>query len=207
MFYGRRLRGHLPHLPGANDLDIANAQAGADHRKSLMNDLETKPATPLKKLSVDQTVVVQDPHTKYWDTKGRITGIRPTGRSYDVLLNSGKMSTRNRAFLRPIHDSIIEDDNAKQPKPPDYATVLSKPRRSARLAKKWIIEKAKCHGKTFLSAAKFPYTFLHIAYSLHFTHVHHKYTLLSICNTLSYLVKFSKILLKNFKGELLGASN
>ena len=111
MFYGRRLRGRLPHLPGANDLDIANAQAGADHRKSLMNDLETKPATPLKKLSVDQMVLVQDPHTKSWDTKGRITGVRPTGRSYDVLLNSGKTSTRNRAFLRPIHDSIIKDDD------------------------------------------------------------------------------------------------
>ena len=118
-----------------NDLDIANAQAGANHRKSLMNDLEAKPATPLKKLSVDQMVLIQDPHTKSWDTKGRITGIRPTGRSYDLLLNSGKTSTRNRAFLRPIDDIILKDDNSKQPKPPDNVTVLSKPRRSARLAK------------------------------------------------------------------------
>ena len=135
MFYGRRLRGRLPHLPGANDLDIANAKAGADHRKSLMVDLETKPATQLKKLSVDQMVLVQDPHTKSWDTKGRITGIRPTGRPYDLLLNSGKTATRNRVLLRPISDNIFKDDNSKQPKPPDNVTVPPKPRRSTRLAK------------------------------------------------------------------------
>ena len=35
MFFGRRLRGKLPHLPGANDLEISNAKAGADNRKEL----------------------------------------------------------------------------------------------------------------------------------------------------------------------------
>ena len=33
MFFGRRLRGKLPHLPGANDLEISNAKAGADNQK------------------------------------------------------------------------------------------------------------------------------------------------------------------------------
>ena len=36
MFFGRCLRGKLPHLPGSNNFDIANAKAGADYRKELM---------------------------------------------------------------------------------------------------------------------------------------------------------------------------
>ena len=131
MFFGRRLRGRLPHLPGANDLDIANAKAGADHRKSLMNDLENKPATPLKQLLIDQAVLVQDPQTKSWNAKGRITGIRPNGRSYDVQLDSGKTFIRNRAFLRPIRDGISEDNNSTS-----LPITGFEPRRSARLSKK-----------------------------------------------------------------------
>ena len=40
MFFGRRLRDRLPHLPGANDLEIANAMAGANNRKMLMEQQE-----------------------------------------------------------------------------------------------------------------------------------------------------------------------
>ena len=134
MFFGRRLRGRLPHLPGANDMDIANAIAGADQRKSLMDDLQLKPATPLTKLSINQRVLVQDPHTKSWNIKGRITDIRPTGRSYDVLLDSGKTVTRNRAYLRPIHDGTKE--NGKSGQPDERPAVNIQVRRSARLSRK-----------------------------------------------------------------------
>ena len=136
MFFGRRLRGRLPHLPGANDLDIANAKAGADHRKSLMEHHDHKPATPLRKLSINQRVLVQDPHTKSWNVKGRITDIRSTGRSYAILLNSGKSITRNRAYLRPIRDGTHDDDNSGQPDPNDRPKVNIQPRRSARLSRK-----------------------------------------------------------------------
>ena len=134
MFFGRRLRGRLPHLPGANDMDIANAIAGADQRKSLMDDLQLKPATPLTKLSINQCVLVQDPHTKSWNIKGRITDIRPTGRSYDVLLDSGKTVIRNRAYLRPIHDGTKENDKSGQPD--QRPAVNTQVRRSARLSRK-----------------------------------------------------------------------
>merc|ERR1712020_630833 len=93
MFFGRRLRGRLPHLPGANDLDIANAKAGADQRKTLMET--TKPGTPLKQLEVGQRVLIQDPQTKSWDQECQITGIGPTGRSYDILFDNNKSSRRN----------------------------------------------------------------------------------------------------------------
>lgn len=136
MFFGRCLHGHLPHLPGANDLDIANAKAGADHRKSLMNNLELQPATPLRKLSLNQPVLVQDPHTKSWDIKGHITGIKPKGRSYDILLDSSKTITRNRAYLCPTHDGTHDDDNFRQTSFDDSPKANIKQTRSARLSKK-----------------------------------------------------------------------
>merc|ERR1712208_79935 len=51
MFFGRRLRGKLPHLPGANDLEISNAKDGADNRNKLMNQNENLPGTTLQSLS------------------------------------------------------------------------------------------------------------------------------------------------------------
>ena len=147
MFFGRRLRGCLPHLPGANDLDITNAKTGADHRKSLMENLETKPGTPLKQLKMGQRVLIQNPQTKSWDRECQITGIRQNGRSYDVTFDSGKSSIRNRAFLRPISWKAPDDDKHPHPSSPDddKLPILTPPdddpanknlRRSSRLKNK-----------------------------------------------------------------------
>ena len=102
MFFVQRLRGKLPHLPGANDLEIANAKAGADNRKELMEQREATSGTTLKPLSIQQRVLVQNPISKSWDESGTVSGIRPLGRSYDILMDSGKTFLRNRSFLRPI---------------------------------------------------------------------------------------------------------
>ena len=140
MFFGRRLRGRLPHLPGANDLDIANAKAGADNRKHLMEKLETKHGTPLKQLEIGQRVLIQNPQTKSWDEECQITGIRPTGRSYDVLFDNGKSSIRNRTLLRPINkatkDTKPDIPTTEVDKPPDDEPAKLTPRRSARLSNK-----------------------------------------------------------------------
>ena len=119
MFCGHLLRGKLPHLPGANDLDIANAKAGADLRKKLMEQRENQPGTSLKQLSVNQNVPVQNPITKSWDEKGIVTGICPLGRSNDVLMDSGKTFLRNRSFLRPILGAPTEHCSISTVTPPD----------------------------------------------------------------------------------------
>ena len=135
MFFGRRLRGKLPHLPGANDLDITNAKAGADHRKELMEQRETLSGTNLKPLSVNQKVLVQNPISKSWDETGTISSIRPLGRSYDVLMDSGKTFLRNRSFLRPIFDATVATPDV--PQPPTL-------RRSARISNKKAAVNATC---------------------------------------------------------------
>ena len=93
MFFGRRLRDRLPHL---------DAKAGADNRKLLMEQQENQHGTRLRPLSINQKVLVQNPITKSWDDQGIITKVRPLGRSFEVLMDSGKTILRNRTFLRPI---------------------------------------------------------------------------------------------------------
>ena len=134
MFFGRRLRGKLPHLPGANDLDISNAKDGADNRNKLMNQNENLPGTTLQSLSVDQRVLLQNPISKSWDQTGIITAVRKSGRSYDVLLDSGKSHLRNRKFLRPISNTE-EMPNSTMVSPDDQQSPQEL-RRSARLSKK-----------------------------------------------------------------------
>ena len=89
MFFGRRLRGILPHLPGANDLDIANAITGADHRKTLMEAVETKPGTPLKQFPIGQRVLLQHPLTKSWDSSFFYT---PSEKTWSSLFESSAAS-------------------------------------------------------------------------------------------------------------------
>ena len=134
MFFGRRLRGTLPHLPGANDLDLENAISGAENRKQLM-ELETKSGTPLKELLIGQRVLIQNPQTKSWDQQCKIIGIRPTGRSYDVLFDNGKTSIRNRAFLRPINGKPPDDDNQPDDLHHNKIKENVEPRRSERIKK------------------------------------------------------------------------
>ena len=130
-----RLRVRLPHLPGANDLDIGKLIDGANQRKLLMETMETQSGTPLKTLNSGQRVLVQNPISKSWDKKGIVLDVRPDGRSYEVNIDSGKFFVRNRAFLRPISDSPLHQDSQLSNSPPDSDEPATL-RRSSRLAKK-----------------------------------------------------------------------
>ena len=99
-----------------------------------MKQRENQSGTKLQPLSINQKVMVQNPISKSWDEKGTITGIRTQGRSYEILLDSGKSFLRNRAFLRPIHGSAKHQLPNEEKKPPD-AVQPPKLRRSARLSK------------------------------------------------------------------------
>ena len=134
MFFCHRLGDRLPHLPGANDLEVANAKAGADNRKQLMEQRENQHGTSLQPLSINQNVLVQNPITKLWDDLGIITKVRPLGRSYEVLMDSGKTILRNRTLLRPIinHRIPVEDST---PSPTSHEQTPSL-RRSERLSKR-----------------------------------------------------------------------
>ena len=132
MFFGRRLRDRLPHLPGANDLKVSDAKAGANNKKLLMELRENQHSTSLHTLSVNQRVLVQNPITESWDDQGIITCLRPRGRSYEVLMDSGKTILRNQILLRPI--TCQPKENLHQGSPSlQHPRIL---RRSQRLSRK-----------------------------------------------------------------------
>ena len=137
MFFCRRLRSQLPHLPGSNDLNISNAKTGAQQRKHHMENPENKPRRSLQTLEIGQKVLIQTPPSKSWDKKGHITAIRPTDRSYHVEFDSGKTSVRNRKFLRPIDELPITTIPGQLGYDTHFPQIEHPgPRRSARLAKK-----------------------------------------------------------------------
>ena len=140
-FFGRRLRSQLPHLPGANDLDIANAKKGAEQRKSHMMDSKNKPGIALPELTIGQKVLTQNPLSNAWENKGVISNIRPTKRSYDVEYDSGETFVRNRKYLRPILKQTTVPATPTNPNSTNYdeefpPLQIPALRRSTRIANK-----------------------------------------------------------------------
>ena len=141
MFFGRRLRSQLPHLPGANDLDIANAKKGAEKRKSCMKDSKNRAGTALPELTIGQKVLTQNPLSNAWENKGVISNIIPTKRSYDVEYDTGETFVRNRKFLRPIHKQTAAPATPANPNSTNYdkefpPLQIPALRRSTRIANK-----------------------------------------------------------------------
>ena len=99
MFFGRKQRTKLPHLPKATKLNPSNAIIGAGKRKSNMKRWVLKKKPNLNELKTGQHCIVQDPNTKKRDIQGRIVSPR-NRRSYTVLLRSGKEYIRNRKYIR-----------------------------------------------------------------------------------------------------------
>ena len=58
-------------------------------------------AVELEQLEVGCQVVVQDPKTRAWSSKGTIIGKRDNGRSYHIELAGGGRQMRNRHQIRP----------------------------------------------------------------------------------------------------------
>ena len=146
LFYGRRLRGCLPTMPGSTDLDINNAINGGKARKEAQSTIVDKfPSNELAVLSIGQHVLIQNPITLRWDDRGVIKDIRSDKRSYEIILSNGKPFIRNRKFLRPMENS------------PDLATPANSipvtddkahPRRSPRLLEQAKLKKAVRFGDT-----------------------------------------------------------
>ena len=99
-----------------------------------MEQLETQRGISLQPLSINQKVLVQNPITKSWDDQGLITKVRPLGRSYEILMDSGKTILRNRTLLRPIKNIPEEIPTPKSVKHSNQQPPTL--RRSERLSKK-----------------------------------------------------------------------
>ena len=130
-FLGRRQRGQLPTLPFHTDFLPEQVEVGAQRRSEAASRrklIHDRRATSLPPLDVGQDVMIQNPHSLRWDTRGRIKECRDNGRSYLVECED-KTYLRNRRFLRPVSESQEQDQDQGQ------APVRSHQRSSARLWK------------------------------------------------------------------------
>lgn len=109
MFFGRRLRTLLPGIQFP--FDPLQAETAREDTRQKVLDSDT--SQTLAPLYVGDAVLVQNEKTKEWVDKGTIISIRPSGRSYEVSLANGKVTLRNRRFIRkipcnPTNSSILK---------------------------------------------------------------------------------------------------
>ena len=100
MFFGRKQRTKLPHLPEATKLDPSNANKGAQQCKNNLKKWSLKKKPILRELEIGQRCIVQDPIALKWDKQGKVLAIRKKGRSCLVRLTNKKTYIRNRRYIR-----------------------------------------------------------------------------------------------------------
>jgi hypothetical protein len=116
--FGRRLRTFTPASSAVysrvSDAEFKNA---VEKKKKVINTQEgyfNVKCKNLPKLSVGADVLIQDPQSKLWNSRGKIAAIRENKRSYLVSVN-GRNFVRNRKFIRPLLvTSDGDDDESKQ---------------------------------------------------------------------------------------------
>jgi uncharacterized protein YegP (UPF0339 family) len=139
LFYGRSLRDYrLPVHKKTVNCKLNNLQenGAAAMQKALDVSKDSAGGHALPPLPVGSRVLLQDPVSKAWNSRGVIIAARDGGRSYYVEIDKKcKQFLRNRRFLRPIAGSspstTMENSESSASKQP-----VSKPpilRRSLRL--------------------------------------------------------------------------
>ena len=128
-------------LAGA-DLSPAQLFHGRAQRHTLPSlTFRSLPAAPqpgvtkLKPLNVGDSVSIQNLLTRRWDDTGVIQEVLPTGLTYMVRRQNGKVIKRNRKFL-DTYDSSAEPAALPMPEEREKEEEISLPRRSARLKDK-----------------------------------------------------------------------
>ncbi|QQP39773.1 Uncharacterized protein FKW44_013591 [Caligus rogercresseyi] len=101
--FGRRLRTSIPATSSAYERITEKTFSEARYKKERIKDLSTlhynKKCKKLSRLNVGDDVVLQDPRSQRWESRGRISGVRGSGRSFVIRTDRGDL-VRNRRFIR-----------------------------------------------------------------------------------------------------------
>ena len=104
LLYGRTLRSQLLTHPTALKQEWREQRNALDKAATLLmakaKTQHDEHARPLSILAPGAVVRVQHPRTKRWDTIAEVIEQKPSGRSYAVKTESGRVYWRNRRFLR-----------------------------------------------------------------------------------------------------------
>ena len=135
LLYGRVLRDHLPtakelHLirpewmSVVHDLEVALAKRNARNLEAYNLRKATNPLPPLV---IGDPVVIQNQHgmaPKRWDKTGIVREVHPNAQYTVQVHGSGRLTLRNRQFLRKIHP--VCTDAVKESR--DWLPLLNPPR-------------------------------------------------------------------------------
>ena len=109
IFLAHRTRGSLPILPGKTRLNVPAAEQGAEIRKQLREKEYNKWSTrDLCAFSVGQKVHVHEylGRKRWLPVEATITAINQDGRSYQITMNNGFETSRNRRHLRSAQEEM-----------------------------------------------------------------------------------------------------
>ena len=114
MIFGRPCRTRLPTLPAARKpVGEDTALQAKKNAVESMKDKHDQHAKDLPPLKIGDSVDVQNPFTKLWDSQGTVKEVRRGKRSYIITSDAGRFK-RNRKFLRPRqnHEAMEFDEFA-----------------------------------------------------------------------------------------------
>ena len=98
MFLGRQPRTLTPSI-APSSIDLDKAAKARRRTQEQEKDKHDEHAKPLKPLNIGDFVRIRHPLTGQWNLKGRISAIRDSGKSYDIKLEDGTTTARNRRYL------------------------------------------------------------------------------------------------------------
>ena len=144
LMFGYQQRGILPSLNHPL-VDLKEAESARQKIRDSQKKTFDAGSHVLQPISIGTKVLVQHPISKRWDRKAVILSILESGRSYEIKYSDGKLTRRNRRFLRPMsyadvakditHESISSPSQKSILKSPDYV-VSAALRRSSHLKDK-----------------------------------------------------------------------
>ena len=113
--FGRKVKDLLPIIPGRKLTVDPRWQERLDFRKKLLEDKHSKRGAELeehcrtpRKLNVGEAVLLQNQtakNNKRWDLEGKVVRLGDFDKVIIKLEDSGKITTRNRRFVRPKFSS------------------------------------------------------------------------------------------------------
>jgi transposase InsO family protein len=99
MFFSSGQRDYNPRL-GSNEPDLAMSALSREKQRAIMRETSHRKNTSTMPLLADDLVWIQDPATREWGAKGRVVSVRASGRSFLVEKENGKITKRNRKYLK-----------------------------------------------------------------------------------------------------------
>ncbi|CAB4046152.1 Hypothetical predicted protein [Paramuricea clavata] len=100
MVFGRRQRGVLPIIDTRKTPNLKEKIEKRDIRRREKLERTNETLKSLKKFKPGDAVIIQDPLTHRWKSKGIVKSVRNQGRSYNVETEHGRMILRNRRYLK-----------------------------------------------------------------------------------------------------------